>query len=154
PSPAYVTRVSTAFANGVFTSHGTVFGTGQRGDMRALIAAVLLDPEARRGDDPATENVADGHLREPVLLMTSVLRNFKAASNGQDWVFIINGIGQTVFNAPSVFNFYSPTFAVPLVQPPIYGPEFQLYTTASTLNRANLLEATIFFTGNVTSGTT
>ncbi len=151
PSPAYVTRAAIAFANGVFTSNGTVFGTGQRGDMQALIAAVLLDPEARRGDSANTENPVDGHLREPVLLLTNVLRNFNATTDGQNLVFVGSGLGQTVFNAPSVFNFYSPTFAVPLLQPPLYGPEFQLFTTASSLNRVNTLEAAVF--ANIVSGT-
>ena len=75
PSPAYVTRVANAFASGTFTSSTDVtFGAGQRGDMQAMMAAVLLDPEARRGDSSATENPLDGHLREPTLLMTNVLR--------------------------------------------------------------------------------
>ncbi|HEY1264215.1 MAG TPA: DUF1800 domain-containing protein [Terriglobales bacterium] len=151
PSPGYVTRVAGAFANGTFSSRGTTFGSGQRGDMQAMIAAMLLDPEARRGDDPATENPLDGHLREPILLMTNVFRNFNGTTDGQDLVFAISSIGQTLFNAPSVFNFYSPTFSVPLTQPPLYGPEFQLFTTASSLNRANLLEGAIF--SAIASGT-
>src|SRR5260370_37910729 len=68
PSPAYVTRVANAFAAGTFTSSGTTFGDTKRGNMQALLAAVLLDPETRRGDVLATENPVDGHLREPVLL--------------------------------------------------------------------------------------
>ena len=152
PSPAYVTRVATAFANGVFTSNGTTFGSGQRGDMQALIAAVLLDPEARRGDDPATENLLDGHLREPVVLLTNILRNFNGVTDGQNLAFVTGNIGETLFNAGSVFNFYSPTFSVPLSQPPIFGPEFQIYTTASSLNRVNTIEAVIFT--SVSSGTT
>jgi uncharacterized protein (DUF1800 family) len=144
PSPAYVTRVANAFASGTFTSNGKTFGGGNRGDMQALIAAVLLDPEARRGDNSATENPIDGHLREPVLLLTNILRDFNATTDGQNLVFVASNIGQTLFNAGSVFNFYSPTFAVPLVQPPIFGPEFQLFTTASSLNRVNTVEAAIF----------
>jgi uncharacterized protein (DUF1800 family) len=152
PSPAYVTRVAAAFASGVYTSSsGQSFGGGHRGDMQALIAAVLLDPEARRGDDPATENPLDGHLREPVLLLTNILRTFNATTDGQNLVFVGGNLGQTVFNAGSVFNFYPPTFAVPLVQPPLFGPEFQLFTTASSLSRVNTVEAAVF-TG-VVSGT-
>jgi hypothetical protein len=83
--------------------------------------------------------------------MTSVFRNFNGTTDGQDLVFAISSIGQTLFNAPSVFNFYSPTFSVPLTQPPLYGPEFQLFTTASSLNRANLLEGAIF--SAIASGT-
>jgi len=152
PSPAYVTRVANAFANGTFTSNGTAFGGTGRGDMKAMIAAVLLDPEARRGDSSATENPLDGHLREPVLLLTNVLRAPNATSDGQNLQYATGSVGQFVFYSGSVFNFYSPQFAVPLSQPPLFGPEFQLYSTASTLNRANLIEAMIF--SSIAPGTT
>ena len=58
PSPAYIKRVATVFDSGTFTGSGATFGSGQRGDMQAVIAAILLDPEARRGDDPTTANAA------------------------------------------------------------------------------------------------
>lgn len=144
PSAAYVTRVANAFAAGTFTSNGITFGAGQRGDMQALLAAVLLDPEARRGDTSATENPLDGHLREPTLLMTNVLRQLNGTTDGQNIFFTAGSIGQQVFYAGSVFNFYPPLAAVPLTQPPLFGPEFALFNTASTLSRANLIEAMIF----------
>jgi uncharacterized protein (DUF1800 family) len=84
PSPAYVTRVANAFASGRFTSNGTPFGDATRGNMQALITAVLLDPEARRGDDPTTENPQDGHLREPVLFVTNALRAFHATTDANN----------------------------------------------------------------------
>jgi uncharacterized protein (DUF1800 family) len=152
PSPGYVTRVANAFAAGSFTSNGVPFGTGQRGDMQALLAAVLLDPEARRGDSSTTENPLDGHLREPTLLMTNVLRQLNGTTDGQNIFFSAGSIGQQVFYAASVFNFYPPLAAIPLTQPPLFGPEFALFNTASTLNRANLIEAMIFF--SISSGTT
>src|SRR5260221_10014316 len=63
PSPAYVGRVAAAFANN---------GSGVRGDMKAVITAILKDPEARAADsDPAAE---EGHLREPILYFTGILR--------------------------------------------------------------------------------
>jgi uncharacterized protein (DUF1800 family) len=151
PSSGYVTRVANAFAAGTFTSNGVTFGTGQRGDMQALLAAVLLDPEARRGDSSTTENPLDGHLREPTLLMTNVLRQLNGTTDGQNIFFSAGSIGQQVFYAASVFNFYPPLAAVPLTQPPLFGPEFALFNTASTLNRANLIEAMIFF--SISSGT-
>jgi uncharacterized protein (DUF1800 family) len=116
-----------------------------------MIAAILLDPEARRGDSSATENPLDGHLREPVLLLTNVLRALNATSDGQNLQYAAGSVGQFVFYSGSVFNFYSPQFAVPQSQPPLFGPEFQLYSTASTLNRANLIEAAIF--SSVAGGT-
>ena len=50
------------------------YGSGHRGDMQATIAAILLDPEARRGDDPNTAVATDGKLREPVVMDVSVWR--------------------------------------------------------------------------------
>ena len=70
PAPAYVGRCSAAFANN---------GSGVRGDMKAVITAILLDPEAR-GDVKTDPNY--GHLREPVLLMTHLLRAFNAVTDG------------------------------------------------------------------------
>jgi uncharacterized protein (DUF1800 family) len=144
PSSGYVTRVATAFANGVYNSGGKTFGNGQRGDMKALIASMLLDTEARRGDNSATENLADGHLREPVLLLTNVLRAFNVTTDGVNLEFVASPLGQFVFYSPSVFNFYSPEYKIPLTSPPLFGPEFQLFTTSSTLNRANTLEGAMF----------
>jgi uncharacterized protein (DUF1800 family) len=145
PSPGYVTRVANAFTAGTFTSNGITFsgGTG-RGDMQALLAAVLLDPEARRGDSAATENPLDGHLREPVVLMTNVLRQLNGTTDGWGLTGAAGTVGETVFYSGSVFNFYPPLATIPLTQPPLFGPEFALYNTASALNRVNLIEATIF----------
>src|SRR5260370_8426678 len=60
PSPTYVTNVANAFKNGTFTSSGTTFGDTKRGNMQALIAAGLLNPDTRRGDDPAPKNTLVG----------------------------------------------------------------------------------------------
>src|SRR5208282_217855 len=77
PSPAYVQRVAIAFNTGSFNS----YGSGKRGDMQAIVAAILLDPEARRGDDPTTIVASDGKLREPVVLIASVARAFHAKTD-------------------------------------------------------------------------
>jgi len=143
PSPGYVTRAAAAFAAGTFTSNGVTFGDSTRGNMQALIAAVLLDPEARRGDDPANENPLDGHLREPVLFLTSVLRSFHAttgANNTLRWLMR----GEFVFYPESVFNFFSPLYNIPLTQPPLRGPEFQIFTSASSLTRIDDIKLAIF----------
>lgn len=129
PSPAYTARVSAVFNNN---------GAGVRGDLRAVITAILLDPEAR-GDiktDPSY-----GHLREPVLFVTGILRAFTASSDG-----IINGqnaaMGQNLFNSPSVFNYYSPLYQIPGTA--IRGPEFQIQNTATGLARANFINTIVF----------
>jgi uncharacterized protein (DUF1800 family) len=144
PSSAYVMRVANAFSLGTFTSNGITFGSGQRGDMQALLAATLLDAEARRGDSGTTESPVDGHLREPVLLWTNLLRALNTTSDGQNMAYIPGAIGELVLFAPSVFNFYPPLGKIPLSQPPLYGPEFSQFSSASALNRPNIVEGVVF----------
>ena len=71
PSPAYIQRVSTVFQNN---------GSGVTGDLKAVITAILTDPEARAADDSpsAAVNANFGHLREPILFMANVLRGLNA----------------------------------------------------------------------------
>jgi uncharacterized protein (DUF1800 family) len=155
PSPQYVTRVANAFASGTFTSSGATFGVASdRGNMQALIAAVLLDPEARRGDDPTTENLVDGHLREPVLFATNVLRAFHATTDANNSIvyLALDMGGEFLFNSGSVFNFFSPLYEIPAADfntpppspLPLSGPEFQIFTSASSLARVNDIEFLIF----------
>jgi uncharacterized protein (DUF1800 family) len=125
PSPAYVARVA------------GVFNQSPRGNMWNVVKAVLLDPEARAGDS-AAPGVSDGHLREPVLLMTHLLKSLGAnvladnplTSKGTD-------MGQKLFNSPSVFNYYSPFFRV--AGGALLGPEFQLMTPSTSLLRPNFV---------------
>src|SRR5256714_1982249 len=100
PSPAYVGRCAAAFANN---------GSGVRGDMKAIITAILLDPEAR-GDVKTNPNY--GRLREPVQLMWNLLRSFNATTDG---VLVTNvsaagsfstQLSQDVFNPPTVFSYF------------------------------------------------
>jgi uncharacterized protein (DUF1800 family) len=135
PSPAYIGRVAAVFNNS---------GSGVRGDMKAVIRAILMDSEARRGDDPATANPGDGHLREPVLYITNLLRGLNVqvsdpnlfASSLQQ--FGLN-MGQRVMYSPSVFNYFSPDYVIPGTT--TFGPEFQLLTTASTIIRQNFVDS-------------
>jgi hypothetical protein len=139
PSPAYVGRCSAAFANN---------GGGVRGDMKAVITTILLDPEAR-GDvktDPGY-----GHLREPVLLMTHLLRAFNATdATKTDGVLVSNtpqnfsnALGQNVFNPPTVFSYFPADFNLPGTN--LFGPEFGILDTSSTYARSNFLN-TLFLT--------
>jgi uncharacterized protein (DUF1800 family) len=152
PSPTYVTNVANAFKNGTFMSKGVTFGDGTRGNMQALIAAVLLDPEARRGDHPATENPQDGHLREPVLFVTNVLRAFHGTTDANNFIVYValDMGGEFLFNSGSVFNFFSPLYEIPAADfntppvSPLSGPEFQIFTSASSLSRVNDIEGAIF----------
>jgi uncharacterized protein (DUF1800 family) len=153
PSPTYVTNVATAFKTGMFTSNGVNFGVASdRGNLQALIAAVLLDPEARRGDDPSKENPVDGHLREPVLFATNVLRAFHGTTDANNTIvyLALDMGGEFLFNSGSVFNFFSPLYEIPAADfnsppaSPLSGPEFQIFTSASSLARVNDIEFLIF----------
>ncbi|HLM02832.1 MAG TPA: DUF1800 family protein [Pyrinomonadaceae bacterium] len=138
PTPAYVGRISAVFNNN---------GEGTRGDLKAVIRAVLLDPEARGNlkTDPDY-----GKLREPVLYITSVLRPFNPTANNNIAVpascsgqsdGVINGITQPleqdVFNPPTVFSYYSMEYIIPGT--PLSGPEFGIFSTGTALKRPNFV---------------
>jgi uncharacterized protein (DUF1800 family) len=129
PSPPYVGRCAALFANN---------GSGARGDMKAVISEILLDPEAR-GDVKNDPNY--GHLREPVLLMTHLLRAFNPTSDG---VLVTNSpnsysndMGQNVFNPPTVFSYFPADYGLPGAN--LFGPEFGLLDTSTTYKRANFV---------------
>ena len=140
PSPAYIQRVASVFNDN---------GAGVRGDMKAVLTAILMDSEARRGDDPATTVGTDGHLQEPILYMTGLLRAFGATSDGSNLSYYGDGMGQQALYSPSVFNFYSPDFVIPGTT--TFGPEFQILTTATSLNRVNWVNSFVY--GSLGSGT-
>lgn len=132
PTPGYVARVAAAFDNN---------GAGVRGDMKAVISAILLDPEAR-GDvklDPGY-----GKLREPVLYLTTLARALNASSDGVFFRQQASTMGQSVFNSPTVFNYYSPEYVVPGTT--ALGPEFDLQDTSSALSRINIANSMLFGT--------
>ena len=135
PSAGYVQRVAQAFASGKFNT----YGSGQRGDMQATVAAILLDAEARRGDSPATANANDGKLREPIVMMVSVARAFHAASDGSGFESKGAGMSQDIFNSGSVFNFFPPTNLIP--QTTLNGPEFAIFNTNTSLARVNFINS-------------
>lgn len=136
PTPAYVGRISAVFRNN---------GSGVRGDLKAVVKAILLDPEAR-GNVKTDPNY--GHLREPVLFLTSFIRPFSpvaannitvpVACNGlSDGV--LNGLSQPldqdVWNPPTVFSYYPMEYVIP--NTPLAGPEFQIFSTGTALKRPN-----------------
>lgn len=130
PSPAYVQRVAAAFANN---------GQGVRGDMQAVVAAVLLDPEARANDNGGADLTSDGHLQEPVLFITGMIRAFGGTVSNQNYFsWDLLNLGQDVYNAPSVFNYYSPSFVPP--GSTLLGPEFQINTPDNSVYRANVVQ--------------
>lgn len=111
PSPGFVERVSSAYAEGTYGQ----FGSGEYGDLGALVAAILLDDESRR--PVLDEDQSSGHLREPLV---KVLSFFRSMGLGYDMplsvptLFQMEGkIGQGSFEYPSVFSFFLPEFSPP-----------------------------------------
>ena len=129
PSPAYVARVAAVFADN---------GVGVRGDMGAVVKAILTDSEAR-GDAPAGTNF--GHLREPALFITGMLRSLGGQSDGVLPRSAIINMSQPIFSPPSVFNFYPPSFVLPGTQ--TLAPEFGIDDAFTALARANFVNTVI-----------
>jgi uncharacterized protein (DUF1800 family) len=138
PSPAYVQRAATAFNTGTFNS----YGSGKRGDMQAMIAAILLDPEARQGDSPATASPTDGKLREPVVMIVSIARAFHAKTDAGGFSESGDSMSQNVFYAPTVFNFFPPVN--PIAGTTLNGPEFGIFNTATSLARVNFINDAVY----------
>jgi uncharacterized protein (DUF1800 family) len=148
PSPAYVQRVATAFANGRFAAGGTSFGAGQRGDLAATVAAVLLDTEAR-GDSPPAATA--GRLRDPAQHFTAALRGLGGTTDGETltWWWGEN-LRQHVFRPPSVFNFYAPDYPVPGTT--LVGPAFGIHNANAALERLNFLVYLFDWNGSSANG--
>jgi uncharacterized protein (DUF1800 family) len=138
PSPAYVQRVAQAFTSGTFNS----YGTGKRGDMQATIAAILLDPEARRGDVAATVVATDGKLREPVVMIASLCRAFHAKTDAAGLSYEASQMSEEIFYAPTVFNFFPPVNPIP--QTTLNGPEFGIFNTDTSLARVNVINDAVY----------
>jgi uncharacterized protein (DUF1800 family) len=130
PTPGYVARVSAVFDDN---------GAGVRGDLRAVVRAILADVEARgaRKVDPAY-----GKLTEPVLWLAGMVRAFGGNTDGVYPRAASQALSQFVFYAPSVFNFYPPDYVVPGTT--LLGPEFGIQTTTTAINRANVANGLIF----------
>jgi hypothetical protein len=157
PSPGYVTRVAAAFINN---------GAGVRGDMKAVVRAILLDAEARRPfNDPAT-SVNFGKAREPLLKLVGVWRKFGAVSGdvgtfpgtnpqggaanplagqpsrrrwGPSGTSPQDNYQQRPYGAPSVFNFYEPDYRQPgqVSEAGLFSPELQIIHEVSGVSAAN-----------------
>ncbi|WP_284615611.1 DUF1800 domain-containing protein [Aquabacterium humicola] len=104
PTPAYVGRIAAVFRDN---------GKGVAGDLKAVVKAVLLDAEARAGDNPAVARTDDGKLREPVLHRTAVMRMLGCKRPFENRWGVIRPALQNPYNAESVFSFYAPTDRAP-----------------------------------------
>jgi uncharacterized protein (DUF1800 family) len=140
PSPAYVGRVSARFADN---------GAGVRGDMKAVVDAVLRDAEAITPANIAQPAPSWGKLREPVLRYTTFARNFGANNRGVE-IWLIGSLsdpatalGQSPLRSPSVFNFYRPGYVPPntsIARATLVAPEFQISTDTSLPGYVNFMQ--------------
>ena len=131
PSPQYIARITAVFNNN---------GQGVRGDMRAVVRAILLDTEAR-GD--AKTEITYGRLREPVQFVAGVGRALGAKTDGVYLTQQASAMGQSLFTASSVFNFYPPDFPLP-GSSTLVGPQFGLADAPTSDARLNFLNAMLY----------
>jgi uncharacterized protein (DUF1800 family) len=125
PSAAYVARVSAVFAND---------GSGNRGNMKAVVRAILVDTEAR-GD--SKNGPSDGKVKEPVLFSLNIARLIGDTTDGYAFTTRDAAMGQSPFRSPSVFNFYPPDYPLPLGNG-LLSPASKLMTAATIVARHNL----------------
>lgn len=137
PSPAYIGRVSAAFIDN---------GEGVRGDLKAVLRAILLDPEALAAPSPERDF---GKLREPLLRYVAMLRQLSVRSPDGFYAnlgtVVQERIGQHPLSAPSVFNFYLPDHAPigAINEAGLVAPEFQITNTNSVVEISNLMQLAV-----------
>ncbi|MBA3848731.1 MAG: DUF1800 domain-containing protein [Opitutus sp.] len=140
PSNGYVGRVAAVFVDN---------GRGVRGDLLAVVKAILLDSEAR-----SAAMIADpqhGKLREPFLRVMHVLRAFKFANSSANPIpydlggFTEATMGQFPLGSPTVFNFYSPDYEPPgpIADAGLVGPEFQILNAVFAITLPNTFHTLI-----------
>jgi uncharacterized protein (DUF1800 family) len=126
PSPAYVARVAAAF-NGTQGS--------KRGDMKAVLTAILTDAEALTPKAPANA----GKLREPILQLTHLLRSLGGASDGVWLRGQAAALGEPVYSPPTVFNFFPPDYDLP-DNPSLDGPSFGVFNASAAFKLSGVLQ--------------
>jgi uncharacterized protein (DUF1800 family) len=140
PSPAYVARVAAAFNNN---------GSGVKGDLKVVLKAVLLDSDARGSATLASPTF--GKQREPLLRFVAWARAFKANSPTNAWAIgnttdPSTRLGQSPLRSPTVFNFFSPSYApasAAMVSAGMVAPEFQITNESTVVGYLNYMQGVI-----------
>ena len=125
PTPGYVERVATVFDDN---------GAGVRGDLKAVVRAILLDPEARNDPGP---DVRYGRFREPAQYVTAILRGVGAASDGIGLEEVTRAMGQRIFYSPTVFNYYPAEYRIPGTD--VVAPAMGIHNANTVLARSNFV---------------
>jgi len=149
PSPAYVARVSQAFDTGHFSTGRWKIGTGSRGDLSAMVAAVLLDAEAR--DITKLNDAQFGRVREPVLRLSAWMRGFHALSSSGSFSIGDTGnpahaLAMSPMDSPSVFNFYPSDFTPagsPLGTAGLVAPALKITNASSVVGYADYIRQVV-----------
>ncbi len=144
PGTGYVGRVAAVFSDN---------GAGVRGDLKAVLRAILLDPEARSLVNAATPTF--GKLREPVIRFLSWARAFRATSASDAWTIgdlsdPATRLAQSPMRSPSVFNFFRPGYVPPnspIASAGLLGPEFQITTESSVAGYVNFMQKAVSGSG-------
>lgn len=145
PSPAYVSRITAVFNNN---------GAGVRGDLKAVVKAILLDSEARAGDSGPGSGTpsasANGHLMEPALAIPAMLRGLGMQVNDTNSLNSYSSrLGQSIFSPPTVFSYFAPGYQVPpsLTSGAAWnGPEFQNVSPDGAVNWYNTINSMVYGT--------
>ena len=140
PSSAYVTRVATVFNND---------GTGTKGNLQAVIKAILLDDDARSATVAASASA--GKMREPMLRFSGWARGWNVASASGAWNVgntsdPATRLSQSPLRSPSVFNFFRPGYVPPnsaIATAQLVAPEFQLNNESSVVGVVNYLQKAV-----------
>ena len=137
PSPAYISRVATVFNNN---------GAGIKGDLKAVVKAILLDSEARTA--PSSTALHSGKIREPLLRFLAWARAFKANSASDTWKLgdtsdASTKLGQSPLRSPPVFNFFRPGYVPPntaIARANLLAPEMQIVNETSVVGYVNFMQ--------------
>jgi hypothetical protein len=143
PSPAYVKRVAAIFDND---------GGNIRGNFKAVVQAILLDPEARAGDNaPAVAGF--GHLREPAIYIPATMRAFSGFANQLDTNLWYEGasMGQDITNSPDVFDYFPIGYQIPATGQ--LAPEMGIYSSTTAIQRVNWISYLVFGGGKIGANT-
>ncbi|MEO6363967.1 MAG: DUF1800 family protein, partial [Caldimonas sp.] len=140
PSPAYVARVAAVFGND---------GSGVKGNLKAVVKAILLDDDARSATVAASASA--GKLREPMLRFAAWARGWNAQSASNAWAIGNTSdpaarLGQSPLRSPSVFNFFRPGYVPPnsaIASAGLVAPEFQLNNESSVVGVVNYLQRAV-----------
>ena len=136
PSPGYVYRVSSVFNDN---------GQGVRGDLKAVVRAILMDYDARVGFVTAQ---GAGHEREPVVRVTNLLRAFNATSPSGKYSVrnAYANLAEEAMHSPTVFNFFGPEYSAPgaIATAGLKSPEFEITTDTTVISTTNFLRTGIY----------